>query len=92
MTAEAAEALAAGALAYIAADGARLGSFLRETGLDPGTLARSAGDRGTLGAVLDLVVHDESLLLAFAAEAQVRPEAVLQAHRLLQGPEPEWST
>lgn len=92
VTAEAAEALAAQALAFLAGDGVRISAFLRETGLDPAMLAQSAGSRETLGAVLDYVIRDESLLLTFAADAGLRPEAVIEAHLLLQGPAPEWST
>ena len=41
---------------------------------------------GFLAAVLDYLAGDEPLLLAFAADAGVQPEAVARAHAALRGP------
>ena len=76
---------------FLASDGLRISNFLRDTGLEPQQLGALVGSRDFLGAVLDFVVRDESLLMVFAAEAGHRPELVMGAHRLLQGPEPETS-
>lgn len=85
-TADDGEALAAAVLGVLAAEPAHLSRFLADSGMAPGDLARSVGDRGTLLAVLEHVVHDESLLLVVAAQLNVRPEAVIAAIDVLQTP------
>jgi Protein of unknown function (DUF3572) len=90
----AAEALAAEAMAFLTADGARLARFLGDSGLDPPTLAAALangganGGDGVLDAALDHVVSDESLLLVFASEVRRKPEEVMAARALLAGPAP----
>ena len=80
-----AEAIALAALIFLAEDGGRLGRFLAETGIDAGDLKRSAGEPGTLAAVLDHVTRDESLLLVFAAGTGHAPEQVTLAAALMSG-------
>ena len=82
---EAAEALALRALAFLAEDPERLGRFLALTGLGPAELRMRAGDADLLGGVLDHLLEDERLLLAFAAASAFRPEEVVRARRLLPG-------
>lgn len=77
------EALAASALAFLAEDRARLSRFLADSGLDPSGLAAAASDPGTLAAVLDHIVSDESLLLVFADHAGVDPAAIEPARYAL---------
>lgn len=79
------EALAIRALGFLAGDPQRLSRFLDLTGLTPTTLRQAAGEPGFLLSVLDHLLTDESLLLAFAAEAGVPPEAVAAASRRMGG-------
>ncbi len=50
------------------------------TGIGAGDLRRAAADPGFLLGVMDYLVGDEPLLLQFAAEVGIAPEAVVQAH------------
>ena len=88
-----AEALAAQAMAFLTSDPARLSRFLSDTGMDPRELAGSLADggAGVLAAALDHIVCDESLLLVFASEVRRKPEEIVLAHALLQGPAPQTS-
>ena len=91
MTAEDAENLAAGALAFLASEPSRLVRFLGDSGLEPGELAANAGEAHILAAVLDHLCADESLLLVFASDKQMQPEQVVAAQVLLSGPRPDYS-
>lgn len=86
LTLDAAEAVAAQGLAFLAREPARLSRFLSLTGLDIGDIRRQADAPEFLGSVLDYLVRDESLLLVFAANASVAPETVTSALEMLQGP------
>ena len=83
---EAGRSLAVSGLAFIAADSDRLSRFLNLTGLGPHNLRTAAADPAFLDSVLDYLVGDEQLLLAFAADAGLKPEAVARAHAALRGP------
>jgi hypothetical protein len=83
---EAGRSLAVSGLAFIAADSDRLSRFLNLTGLGPHNLRTAAADPAFLDSVLDYLVADEQLLLAFAADAGLKPEAVARAHAALRGP------
>ena len=83
---EAGRSLAVSGLAFIAGDSDRLSRFLNLTGLGPHNLRTAAADPAFLNSVLDYLVGDETLLLAFAADAGVKPEAVARAHAALRGP------
>jgi hypothetical protein len=79
-----AEALAAGALAFLAEDQRRLLAFLDASGSSPEALRRSAGSRETALAVLEHLLGDESQLLIFTTHAGIPPERVHMALHLLQ--------
>jgi hypothetical protein len=83
---DSAQSLAVTALGFIAADSERLSRFLSLTGLGPGNLRTAAADPAFLGSVLDYLVADEALLVEFAADARVKPEAVARAYAVLRGP------
>jgi Protein of unknown function (DUF3572) len=85
-TLESTRLLAVRALAFIAADSDRLDRFLGLTGLGPHNLRTAAADPAFLSSVLDYLVGDEELLVAFAAEAGLKPEAVARAQYALSGP------
>jgi Protein of unknown function (DUF3572) len=77
------EALAISALLFFAAETETLSRFLELTGLDPGDVRAAASDKRFLLAVLDFLMADEPLLLAFAASETLTPETVVAAHRKL---------
>jgi hypothetical protein len=79
------EELAIAALAFIAEEPERLGRFLALSGLGPESLRAAAGQPGFLSGVLDHVLGDENLLLAFAQHAAIAPDDVAHAHRALAG-------
>ena len=75
----AAEALAVAALGFIAGEPERLGRFLAMTGIGPDSIRAAAREPQFLLGVLDHLVADEPLLLAFAAENSIPPNAVINA-------------
>ncbi|HXE25324.1 MAG TPA: DUF3572 domain-containing protein [Roseiarcus sp.] len=81
-----AQSVAVKALAFIAADSERLARFLNLTGLGPHNLRTAAADPAFLASVLDYLAADEALLVAFAADAGLKPEAVARAREFLRGP------
>jgi uncharacterized protein DUF3572 len=82
---ESAEALAVQALNFLATEPARLSRFLGVTGLDPASIRAAAAGSDFLAGVLAYLGEDASLLVAFAAEAGVKPAAIDRARRLLAG-------
>ena len=82
---DAAEAIAARALGFIAGDPARLGRFLAESGLGPDNIRNAASYPAFLPAVLDFILANEEDLLAFANELGINPHHVGAARRLLPG-------
>jgi hypothetical protein len=85
MQREAAEAIAARALAFLASEPAQLARFVALTGLEPADLRGRIDSAELLAAVLDHLAQDEPLLLVFAASAQLPPEDVARALSVLQG-------
>ncbi len=79
------ESIAGRALGFLAGDPARLGRFLALSGLDPSTIRAAASDPGFLPAVLDHILSDERLLMAFAGEEGLKPEAVARARAAFGG-------
>ena len=86
---EDAEALALQALAFVATDPAALNRLVAESGLAPTALGDAARDAAFLGGVLDFLLQDEALLLAFCAAEAIAPERPLAARRHLPGAAPE---
>jgi len=80
---EAAEMLAIQALGFIAEEPERLNAFLNATGLSVERLRESATAPGFLAGVLEHMLADESLLLAFAASAAIDPAEVARARQAL---------
>jgi hypothetical protein len=82
---EAAEALAIQALNFLATDPERLARFLALSGLEAQSIRAAAAESGFLAGVLAHLGEDETLLVAFAAEAGVTPADVDRARRTLAG-------
>lgn len=81
---EAAEALAARALGFLAADAERLGRFLAVTGIDPRRIREAAREPHFLAGVLDHILSDEDgLLTPFAAREGLAPDEIAAARRTL---------
>jgi Protein of unknown function (DUF3572) len=80
---EAAEMLAIQALGFIAGEPERLDAFLTATGLPLERLRESATEPDFLAGVLEHMLTDESLLLAFADSAAIDPAAVARARNAL---------
>jgi Protein of unknown function (DUF3572) len=86
---ETAEQFAVAALGFLAAEPDRLSRFLSLSGLGPENLRAAAADPAFLSSVLDYLLTDEPLLLAFAADQGQAPESIAAARRVLGGPPPE---
>ena len=71
-----AEEIGANALAFLAADPARMMQFLQATGVSLDDLRQDAGSARVLTAVLDHLEQDESLLLVFTSSIGLPPEEV----------------
>lgn len=91
---EDAESVAIRALGFLAGDDSHMERFLALTGIGAGDIRAAAAEPGFLAAVLDHVASDESLLLAFAANAGLPPGAVAAAQAALGGsrvdPDHQW--
>lgn len=83
--ADAAQAVALSALVFLLEDPERTTRFLGVTGIEGPELAQRIHDPAFLGGVLDFLLQDETLLLAVAAAAGVRPERLAAMRRHLPG-------
>jgi len=83
---EVAEIVAVQALSFVAADPARLGAFLAESGIGPDTLRGAASDPRFLANVLDFVMRDDATVKAFAAASDLHPTNIAAAHQVLNDP------
>jgi len=72
-------------LTYLASDPEQLGRFMALTGISPQDLRQGIQDPAFQAGALDFALSDESLLLAFAANAGLKPEAVMKARSRLPG-------
>ena len=88
VTEKVAESLAIQALAFIAADSARIGPFLAATGIGPDMIRDAAREPDFLRGVLDYVASDDDLLVAFATEAGINPFDIPIAQDVLEQSHP----
>jgi hypothetical protein len=84
---EVAEIVAVQALSFLASDPERLGRFLTASGIGPQTLRSAAADPKFLAGVLDFIVRDDDTVKAFADASKLTPQAVINAHEVL---DPRW--
>jgi hypothetical protein len=82
---EAAETLAIQALGFLAEEPERLGAFLSVTGIAHEDIRQAAREPGFLAGVLDHMLGDESLLMAFADSAGLEPASIARARHALGG-------
>ena len=80
---ERAEMLGIEALAFMAQDEDRLGLFIASTGIAPQSLRDAAREPDFLAGVLEHMLADENLLIAFAESAGIDPAEVARARRTL---------
>ena len=84
-TAVDAEVVAIKALGYIAADETLFNRFLALTGFGAEDIMERVADPGFLGGVLDFLLGDERLVIAFAEASDLAPETPMMARRKLPG-------
>lgn len=88
----AAQDLGLQALAWMAGDAEVIGGLLAASGGDVGDLRARAAEPEFLGFVLDYLLSDESLLLAFCAASGVAPDRPARARAALPGGDlPHWT-
>lgn len=76
---EAAETVGIQALGFLSSDSELLGRFLSLSGLDANGIRDVASEPSFLAAVLDFLLSDDSLILAFASNSAIAPEDVVAA-------------
>ena len=82
-TREAAETLAVQALVFIAEQPEQLSRFLAVTGIAPDQIRDAAREPDFLAGVLDHMLGDEALLIAFAESAGIDPASVARLRSML---------
>lgn len=80
-----AEAVAAGALGWIARDGELLGVFLASTGTSPADVRARAGEPEFLGSVLDFLLMDDAWVTGFCDAGGLPYDAPRAARAALPG-------
>jgi Protein of unknown function (DUF3572) len=78
-----AETLAIQALAFIAEEPERLGVFIAATGIAPDRIRDAACGPDFLAGILEHMLGDENLLVAFADDAGIDPAEIARAHNVL---------
>lgn len=78
-----AEELAIEALSFIAGDPVVFSRFLRLTGLELENLRSAAGEPAFLAGVLDFILSDERLVVAFADQTALPTVRIAEARREL---------
>ena len=89
MNRDEAQSVAILALSFLTRDQDRLERFMGWTGLAVDDLAEAVANPDLLGGVLDYLLTDEPLLLEFAADAGLAPEATARARQALPGYMPQ---
>ena len=84
---ETAEMLAIQALSFIAGEPDQLARFLDMSGIAPDEIRAAAREVAFLAGVLEHMLGDESLLVAFAESAGIDPGEIAQARVALNSPE-----
>jgi hypothetical protein len=77
--------LAVQALAFIAEDNSRLSGFIGATGIAVQSIRDAAREPNFLAGVLEHILADENLLVAFAERAGIDPAEVDRARQAFGG-------
>ena len=92
MTEDEATALAIEALGFLASDPDRAGPFLAQAGATPDDLRSEMKNPEFLGFVLDFILSDDQIVIAFADDTKRLPESVQEARMRLPGGDiPHWT-
>ena len=75
--------LAVQALAFIAEDDSRLNGFVASTGIAMHSIRDAAREPNFLAGVLEHILADENLLIAFADNVAIDPTEVARARQAL---------
>ena len=87
---QSADDIVASVLTFLASEPERLARFFILTGLRADTIRAVSRTPRFAASVLDYVLADEKLLLAFASGAEIKPEVLAHVRRNLnRGPEPQ---
>ncbi|MBC7740247.1 MAG: DUF3572 domain-containing protein [Candidatus Saccharibacteria bacterium] len=84
---KAAETLAAQAFSWVAEDAGRLNAFMAMTGAGPADVVRNATSARFLGTVLDYILTEDALVIAFCDSQGIPYPLPIQARALLPGGE-----
>jgi hypothetical protein len=88
---EEAEAFAIHAVAHLASQEDGLERFSALSGIGIDEIKQRLGEPEFLGAVLDYVLYDDKLVIEISEAAEMPPESVQQARRLLPGHTQDYS-
>lgn len=88
MNKDQAEILAVQAVTFIAEDANRLGQLIAYAGISPTDLRVNLRKPEFLAGVLDFLLSDEAMIMAFAHENGLPPDAPRRARALLPGGQP----
>lgn len=92
MTPTEAESIAIKALGWMAEDTEIIGGFLGVTGAAPGELRDRAADPEFLGFVLDYLLSDDAMVMAFCDATNTPGETPMKARMSLPGGQvPNWT-
>jgi Protein of unknown function (DUF3572) len=80
---ETAEMLAVQAFAFLAEDDSRLSGFVAATGIAVQSIRAVAREPNFLAGVLEHILADETVLIAFAESAGIDPAEVIRARQAL---------
>ena len=84
---KAAETLGAQAFSWVADDEDRLNAFMMMTGASPADVVRNIAQAAFLGTVLDYILTEDALVIAFCDARKFPYTAVMQARAVLPGGE-----
>ena len=87
MKLEQAQTIALKILTFLVSDSSRAEAFLRVTGMDPEDLRQGAVDNAFLAGIVDYLLTDETLIIAFSEDEKLRPESIIAVRRALPGGE-----
>ena len=82
-----AETLGAQAFSWVAEEADRLNAFMAMTGAAPADMVRNITSAAFLGTVLDYILTEDALVIAFCDSRSLPYTAVMQARALLPGGE-----
>ena len=82
-----AETIGAQAFSWVTDDADRLNAFMAMTGASPADVVQNINSAAFLGTVLDYVLTEDALVMAFCDTCNLPYAAVLQARGLLPGGE-----